>query len=141
MHKKVETVSITFENLDFVNIPAGYFGDFHISGIHTTAERVGLNTILQRTNPDTVRFELCPQVDAVLPELTQDLSFIPEEDSSLLKRIANRRDITSLDLFYDDNSHDLFYVPWEDAEDEYHNKLLHAQINNDGALFVTIQQQ
>ncbi len=140
MRKKVKSVEITFENLDYVDIPAEYFGEFRISGIRTTIERLALNAILQRTKADCVEFELLAQVDDVLPELKQDLSFVPEEQLSLLRRIANRRDITSLELHYNDGSSDQFYIPWEDAESETRNKLLRAQFRNDGSLFATIQQ-
>ena len=140
MSKKVKSVEITFENLDYVDIPAEYFGEFYISGIRTTIERLALNAILQRTKADHIEFELLAQVDDVLPELTQDLSFVRDEQSSLLRRIINRRDITSLELHYDDNSHDLFYVPWEDAESETRNKLLQVKIVGNGNLLVNIHQ-
>ena len=140
MSKRVRSVEITFENLDYVDIPAKYFGEFQISGILSTVERVALDAILQRTKADHIEFELLAQVDEELPELTQDLSFVPDEQLSLLRRIANRRDITSLNLRYDDGSSNQFYVPWEDAEDEYHNKLLQTQFNDDGNLLVTIQR-
>ena len=140
MSKKVKSVEITFENLDYVDIPVEYFGEFRISGIRTTIERLALNAILQRTTADCVEFELLSQVDDVLPELTQDLSFVPDEQSSLLRRIVNRRDITSLDLHYDDTTTDQFYIPWEDDKSETYNKLLHTQVNNDGNLLVTIQR-
>lgn len=111
MSKKVKSVEITFENLVYVDIPVEYFGEFRISGIRTTIERLALNAILQRTKADYIEFELLSQVDDVLPELTQDLSFVPDEQLSLLRRIANRRDITSLDLRYDNGSSDQFHIP------------------------------
>ena len=141
MSKKINSVEITFENLDYVEIPAEYFADFHISGIRTSVERLTPNAILQRNQADEIRFELISKADAVLPELTQDLYFAPDEAPSLLKRITNRRDITYLDLYYDDGGYDTFYVPWEDAEDEYHNKLLCTQTSNDGNLLVIIKQR
>lgn len=140
MSKKVKSVEITFENLDYVEIPAEYFGGFCISGIRTTIERLALNAILQRTKTDHIEFELLAQVDDVLPELTQDLSFVPDEQLSLLRRIANRRDITSVELHYDDGSSDQFYIPWEDAESETRNKLLQAKIVDNDNLLVNIHQ-
>ncbi len=140
MSKKVKSVEITFENLDYVDIPAEYFGEFRISGIRTSVERLAFNAILQHTKADCIEFELLPQIDTVLPDLRQELSFVPDEQSSLLKRIANRRDITSLELHYDDGTADQFYVLWENAESESRNNLLQTQMNNDGSVFLTIQQ-
>ena len=140
MSKKVKSVEITFENLDYVDIPAEYFGEFRISGIRTTIERLALNAILQRTKADYIEFELLAQVDDVLPELTQDLSFVPDEQLSLLRRIANRRDITSLELHYNDGSSNQFYIPWEDAESETRNKLLQTKLVANGNLLVNIHQ-
>ena len=140
MSKMVKSIEITFENLDYADIPAEYFGEFYIGGIHTTVEKLALNAILQRSKADYIQFELLKQVGSMLPELKQDLSYTPDDQSSLLRRIANRRDITSLELHYCDGSTDRFYVLWEDAESETRNKLQQAKIDDNGHLLVTIQQ-
>ena len=139
MSKRVESIEITFENLDYINIPVEYFEDFYISGIRTTVERLALNAVLQRTMPDRVEIELSARIDAALSDLSSDLSFTPEENLSLLKRIESRRDIAYLDLYYDDGSSDQFYLPWEDDQDECHNKLLTTQYNENGNLSVFLQ--
>lgn len=140
MSKRAESIEITFENLDYINIPVEYFGEFYITGMRTTVERLALNAILQRTKADQVEFELLARVDVALSGMSRDLSFQPEEKLSLLKRIENRRDIAYLDIYYDDGSSDQFYVPWEDAESETRNKLQQAKIDDNGHLLVTIQQ-
>ena len=127
MSKRLESVEITFENLDYVLVPVEYFEGFYISGIRTTVERLALNVVLQRTIPDRVEIELSTRIDVALSDLSSDLSFTPEENLSLLKRIESRRDIAYLDLYYDDGSSDQFYLPWEDDQDECHNKLLTTQ--------------
>ena len=142
MSKRVESVEITFENLDYINIPVEYFGEFYITGMQTTVERLALNAILQRTRADQIEFELLARVDVALSDMTRDLSFLPEENLSPLKRIENRRDISYLDIYYDDGSSDQFYLPWEDIEDERHNRLLRSllqtQRSDDGNLTITI---
>lgn len=138
MSKRVESVEITFENLDYINIPVEYFGEFYITGMQTTVERLALNAILQRTRADQIEFELLARVDVALSDMTRDLSFLPEENLSLLKRIENRRDISYLDIYYDDGSSDQFYLPWEDAEDEQSNSLLRTQRSDDGNLTISI---
>ena len=40
MSKRLESVEITFENLDYINIPVEYFGEFYITGMQTTVERL-----------------------------------------------------------------------------------------------------
>ena len=140
MSKRAESIEITFENLDYINIPVEYFGEFYITGIRTTVERLALNAILQRTKADQIEFELLARVDVALSDMSHDLSFLPEEKLSLLKRIENRRDIAYLDIYYDDGSSDQFYLPWEDAESETQNKLLQAKIVDNGNLLVEIQQ-
>ena len=139
MSKMVKSVEITFENLDYVDIPAEYFGDFSISGIRTSVERLACNTILQRTRADHIEFELLRSVDVALPEFNQDLFYDPMVEFSLINRIRERMDIVSLELHYEDGTMEQFYVPWEVTDDEYHNKLQQAQINNNGNLSVTIQ--
>ena len=98
MSKRVESIEITFENLDYINIPAEYFGEFYITGIQTTVERLALNAIVQRTRADQIEFELLARVDVALSDMSRDLSFLPEENLSLLKRIENRKDIAYLDI-------------------------------------------
>lgn len=138
MSKRAESIEITFENLDYINIPAEYFGEFYITGIRTTVERLALNAILQRKKADQIEFELLARVDVALSDMSHDLSFLPDERLSLLKRIENRRDIAYLDIYYDDGSSDQFYLPWEDAESETRNKLLQAKIVDNGNLLVNI---
>lgn len=140
MSKRAASIEMTFENLDYINIPAEYFGEFYITGIRTTVERLTLNAILQRTKADQIEFELLARVDVALSDMSHDLSFLPEEKLSLLKRIENRKDIAYLDIYYDDGSSDQFYLPWEDAESETQNKLLQAKIVDNGNLLVEIQQ-
>ena len=140
MSKRVESVEITFENLDYILVPVEYFEDFYITGIRTTVERLALNIILQRTIPDRVEIELSARIDVALSDLSSDLSFTPEENLSLLKRIESRRDIAYLDLYYDDGSSDQFYLPWEDDQDECKNKLLKVNYNDSGNLMITIEE-
>ena len=140
MSKRVESVEITFENLDYVLIPVEYFDNFFISGIRTTVERLALNAVLQRTIPDRVEIELSARIDVALSDLSRDLSFTSEENLSLLKRIESRRDIAYLDLYYDDGSSDQFYLPWEDDQDECQNKLLKANYRDSGNLMITIEE-
>jgi hypothetical protein len=140
MSKRLESVEITFENLDYVLVPVEYFEDFYISGIRTTVERLALNVVLQRTILDRVEIELSARIDVALSDLSSDLSFTPEENLSLLKRIESRRDIAYLDLYYDDGSSDQFYLPWEDDQDECQNKLLKANYSDGGNLMITIEE-
>ena len=140
MSKRLESVEITFENLDYVLVPVEYFEDFYISGIRTTVERLALNAVLQRTIPDRVEIELSACIDVALSDLSSDLSFTPEENMSLLKRIESRRDIAYLDLYYDDGSSDQFYLPWEDDQNECQNKLLKANYSDSGNLMITIEE-
>ena len=142
MSKHVESIEITFENLDYINIPVEYFGEFYITGMQTTVERLGLNAIVQRTRADRIEFELLARVDVALSDMSRDLSFLPEENLSLLKRIENRRDISYLDIYYDDGSSDQFYLPWEAVEDEQHNRLLRSLLqlrrSDAGSLLITV---
>ena len=138
MSKKVKSVEITFENLDYVEIPAEYFCDFSIRGIHICIERLASNAILQRSKAGLIEFELLRSVDIAFPGFQQDLFYDPIAEFSLLDKIQERKDITSLELHYEDGTAEQFYVPWEDADDEYHNDLQQAYINNNGNLYVKI---
>ena len=73
MSKRVESVEITFENLDYINIPVEYFGEFYITGMQTTVEPLALNAILQRTRADQIEFELLARVDVASSDITRNL--------------------------------------------------------------------
>ena len=140
MSKFVESVEVTFDNLDYVIIPVEYFGAFSINGIRCGISRVASNATLQRTEAEQIEFDLLQSVDVALPNMIHDLSFAPAEKPSLLERIVQRRDITDLTVHYSDNSTKQICVPWEDAENEYHNKLQQAQMNGENNLNVTISR-
>lgn len=104
---------------------------------------MALNAIVQRTRADQIEFELLARVDVALSDMFRDLSFLPEENLSLLKRIENRKDIAYLDIYYDDGSSDQFYLPWEDVEDEQHSRLLRSLLQTqhceNGNLMISIK--
>ena len=139
MRKNIRAVEITFENLDYVEIPIAYFASFSIKGSLAPEEQSGCNSVLRKNRAEFVAFELLRSVDTVLPDLEQDLFYDPLVDFSLLSRILERRDITEVILHNTEGTAEYYYIPWEDAEDEYHNKLQYAHINNNGNLSVTIQ--
>lgn len=141
MSKIVKTVEITFENLEFVEIPAEFFGEFYIEGLRSSVERLSCNAILQRTKADKITFELLRDVESVVQTLTQDLFGDSLSGFSLQERIAARNDITSLTLKYNDDTTEQFYVTWQDADSDSRNILQHSSITDNANLIVTIGRQ
>lgn len=121
MPKILKAIGITFENLDWVNIPVVYFGEISVGA-----------------NSSQIRFELLRSADVAFPSFQEDVFYDRMADFSLLERIHTRQDITHLYLIYTDGSLTCLRVPWEDADDEYHNRLQQSYINTSGNLQVTI---
>lgn len=64
MSKRVESIVITFENLDYVNILAEHSSEFYITSTGTTVERLALNAIrnvqrLTKSNLNCVSSRYC----------------------------------------------------------------------------------
>ena len=140
MSKDVRFIEITFENLDYVVIPAHYFREFELTDIRTTVRRAAANAILKCTVVNSVMFELDPEVNKDAAAFEGSVYCISTGEGSLFDRLQNR-DITQMKLIYADKTEEEFSVAWEDEEnDEYRNRLQRTLINSAGQLCVQIMR-
>ena len=123
MSKVIKAIELTFENLDWIEIPAEYFGIFSIRAIHTTVERVACNAILQRSYCDYVEFELLRSIEEVFPTLQEDIFYDPIAGPGFLDRVAERKDLTHITLRYTDGNEEQYAVPWKDGKNTHYNQL------------------
>lgn len=62
-----------------------------------------------------------------------------QEDKTLFDHILNVRDIESIQLQYEDECVDAYFVPWNSAEETI-NSYQHSEILDDGSLLVNIAE-
>lgn len=138
MSQDVRFIEITFENLEYITIPAPYFYDFQLTDIQTSVRRAAANAILKYSIANTVIFELKAEANKDAVTFEGDFNFVNAEDDGLFQRL-HARDITHIDLIYADKSREQFSIVWEDdGDDEYHNRLQSAFLNAEGRLCVKI---
>ena len=134
----VETVEITFENMEFIEIPARYFTVFQVEGIRTCISRVAINAIKKCTYADSIKVELSNNIEEDISKFKHDLYNAETHQYSLFDRILSRNDITNLICNYSDGSSDLIYITWEEADDAFQNQRQHAHITTSGNLMIEI---
>lgn len=138
MSQDVRFIEVTFENLDYITIPAPYFYDFQMTDIQTSVRRVAANAILKYSLVNSVIFELKAEANKDAVTFEGDFYCGDSEDDGLFQRLQNR-DITHIDLIYADKSREQFSIVWEDdGDDEYHNRLQSSSVNAEGRLCVQI---
>ena len=109
MSKDVRSISITFENLDHIVIPAHYFSAFNLSDICTEVCRVAMNAILKHSIVNSVTFELSPDTNKDTAIFEGDVHCINTGEGTLFDRLQGR-DITHLKLIYADKTEEDFVV-------------------------------
>lgn len=140
MSQDVRFIEITFENLDYIVIPAHYFREFELTDIRTTVRRVATNAILKCAVVNSVMFELNLEANKDAGAFEGSVCCISTEEGSLFDRLQNR-DITQMKLIYADKAEEEFSIAWEDEEnDEYRNRLRRTLINPAGQLYVQIMR-
>lgn len=116
-HEMTLSVEITFENLDFIDIPKDCFEIIQI-------------------NENRVFLKLLCCSDKPICEFEEDVCFNGRE--RLFDRIA-KRDITHITLKLIDGTQKVYRVPWEDGKNRYENRLEKCAIDANGDLLVEIR--
>ena len=113
-------IELTFENLDWIRIPAHYIGEIKTE-VLDSGEYAVMLVLRREADVDAVHFE-------------GDVHSILAERRSLFERLR-KNDITQIMVFDSNNTGDTFCVEWEDEVDnEFVNRLQTTSVGEDGAL-------
>lgn len=125
MRKNYEIFELTFENLDWIVIPAVYIQKLML-GAEEGRNFVGL------------RLSLKPETDRDCATFIGDVHFIQYEKGKLFTRL-HWNDITSIKLIGSDEGEEEYPVSWEDeVDDEFKNRLQTTTRETDGSLTIRI---
>jgi len=138
MSQDVRFIEITFENIDYIKIPAHYFRGFELEDIRTKVRRAALNAILRYSSVNFTMFELAPEADLEAGTFDGFVFGLKEGEISLFERLQ-QNDITQIKLIYSDETEEEFCVAWEDEDlGGYTNLLQSSTFDDDGTICVRI---
>lgn len=142
MSKSVKSIELTFENIDYIVIPAHFFLDFMLEDVKVKICRAAVNAILRYNSTDKLMFVLKKEVNEVASNLEGDVHAIQCEGATLFERISIYNDLTHIKFVYEDESSEEYSITWEDEDNnEYRNGLQKATITEDGNLCVEIRRR
>ncbi|MBR5479390.1 MAG: hypothetical protein IKU84_04365 [Clostridia bacterium] len=134
MSKTIKAIEITFENIDYIEIPTEYFESYD----HKKSD----SGILYGIEEKSVDFVLRKEVLGVQRLLDSNMEHVFfQGNKTLFDRIAEYSDIVNITVIYADGSGEMFIVEWEDEDDsEFRNKLQKTTLTENGDLHVVIRR-
>ena len=142
MSKSVKSIELTFENIDYIVIPAHYFLDFLLEDVKTKICRAAVNAILRFNSTDKLMFVLKKEVNEVALTFEGDIYVMQCEGATLFERISTYCDLTHIKFIYEDETSEEYSVVWEDEDNnEYRNRFQKTTITEDGHLCVEIHRR
>ena len=129
--RQVEKIMLVFENCETAELSAGdmYKSDvysLHIKDVSKQIRTYALNSVCEVITCSYVSFILNPNAN-------QNMQW---SEIDLFECLSKYRDITHIDVMYDDGTDDYIEVPWGD--DDYDNEYQSASFLEDGRLKVEI---
>lgn len=101
--KTVTQIDITFENCDYTIISAEYISDMYMSDFESKIIHDGIN-ILKKTYAKKIYLQF--PFEGNVPILYGGLLFFD--------RVREWNDITSIEVYYDDNTSEVYFVDWDE---------------------------
>lgn len=119
--KKIKRLDIVFENCEVCRLTPDMIYMCNIDNIYTN---IGINCF-QYENGEIYSEMFCDQFMLAINQkgLQQKSGFGDLKDNEMLENRLKYRDITHIDLIYDDGTNDYIRVHWLDDKNEYTNKL------------------
>lgn len=131
--KRIKSIRFVFENCECFSIDAKYLGEFELSDIHKCIHRIAANCIAKMDCANTVAIEIFSEGNKEY----SPFDVIRDEDETLFDRLNMYHDITSIDIIYDDDTSEMYYVDYEgDETNEYQKNYM----NNFGDMYIVISK-
>ena len=134
---KVKEIVLVLENCEYINIPTKHLANIIIEDIDISVRRNAINSIDKLQIANSIYF------DIIKPETIKTLGLFDEGDEESLscsKRLIQYADITSVEVAYNDNSKETYFVYW-DGDNEYLNSYQDTQLAKNGNLHVLINRK
>lgn len=135
--KNIKSVELILENCETIEIEAKYFGMFKMDDIRTGIYRIACNAISKSQTAHSIAFEIFSEANV------KYAPFGSCEEQLKFHRLTQWKDITGIELKYEDGSVETYYVDYDDGEDnalgaENLNEKVH--ISRLGNLYIVIEK-
>lgn len=137
MIRIIDYIEITFENLDFIRIPAGYFTDVKIGDIDLIIRKEKNGLEISSAVVNTLTLKVKQETDKDAATFDGDIYSFAQGRTSLFERL-DKNDISSIDIVFSEDERYELRVAWEDADD-YHNRYQSTEKESDGGIIVRIE--
>ena len=138
MTTKLHHITLCFENVDYIEIPARYFCRVALSDIRTSVWCFADGSVSRAAAAYAVMLELLPQANADAASFAGDLHEVHYNGGALFDRLQ-RPDIVSIKLVFKDGTEENYGVVWDkEPDNEFRNRLQTAELLGNGNLQVTI---
>lgn len=134
---KVKEIVLVLENCEYINIPTKHLANIIIEDIDISVRRTAINSIDKQMSAKSIYLEI------IKPEIIKTLGLFGEYDEESLscsKRLIQHEDITSVEVVYDDDSKEEYFVDW-DWDNEYINSYQDTQLAKNRNLHVLINRK
>ena len=134
---KVKEIVLVLENCEYINIPTKHLGNIIIEDIDISVRRNAINSI------DKLQTASSIYLDIIKPEIIKTLGLFDEDDEESLscsQRLIQHEDITSVEVVYEDDSKEGYFVDWN-WDNEYINSYQDTQLSKNGNLHVLIDRK
>ena len=109
---RIKSVTLNFENCEYVEIPCKYFGVFSVRDFHREIYRVASNCVKSNVIADSVVCEIFPEANA------DNIFNFCNENELLFSRIRAYDDIVSLGLKYEDGRFEEIMVDYDTGDND-----------------------
>lgn len=116
---RIRNIQLQYENCEVLTIPAEYFLVFSCGEIKSSIDRIATNVISKVNFVDKLVFIVDNKF--IGNKTTKDESFTFESLSGTkaYDYLKNRKDITHINVVYEDNTEDYIEIPWLGYSDYY----------------------
>lgn len=134
--KKILYLLIIFENGEIIKIEDSQIENLYMGSITETISRLSPNNISKISTVE----EVFMQIKACANNQTVFINKEKDRSNSPFTRIFDQKDISAIDLYYQDGSSDYLFVSWE-LSTGYHNQCQHSLIHQTtGDLYIAISK-
>ena len=110
--KNIKSIELILENCEVIEIESKYIGMFRMDDIRTSIYRIACNAISKSQTAHSVAIEIFSEANVKYSP------FGNCEEQLKFYRLAEWKDITSIELHYEDGSTETYYVDYDDGEND-----------------------
>lgn len=128
-----KNIVLVLENCEVITVERKYLGHVYMSDFKDTLSRSDKSLLKSK-----VVHEFAIEIHRSLIETTKKQGLYGE--SNPIERLLKYPDITQVEITYEDDSKDHFYIHWHE-EDEYNNRYQKNKLTSFGDLYIVISEQ